>query len=265
MTDSPHPLASPRRPDPRSDGAGSDELLTDGLGRGEPDSLTAGGTEGNERLTVQAGAVLLALLAALGVTIIRIGQLTWLHLFLGLLLLGPLTVKLASTGYRFARYYTADPAYRSKGPPPLYLRLMAPLLVIDTLVVFASGVALLALGPGSREPLLLVHKASFFVWLALAGLHVLGHLPETGRGLLRARDVRGEVFAAAGDGGSQGASRRRSGSGVGMAGYALAARLPGSTGRGLAIGGGLLCGLILAVALVPDFAIWTHYHHHHDH
>ena len=68
------------------------------LRRGRP--FLGGGTDGNERLTAIVGALLLVLLAVLGVTIIRIGQLLWLHLFLGLLLIGPVALKLASTGYR---------------------------------------------------------------------------------------------------------------------------------------------------------------------
>ncbi|MGZ6624610.1 MAG: hypothetical protein ACXVE8_03320, partial [Solirubrobacteraceae bacterium] len=63
--------------------------------------LLGGGTEGNERLTVLTGALLIVLLAVLGITIVRIGQLLWLHLFLGLVLIGPVALKLASTGYRF--------------------------------------------------------------------------------------------------------------------------------------------------------------------
>jgi len=64
-----------------------------------------GGVDGNGWLTTATGIVLIVLLAVLGVTIVRIGQLIWLHLFLGLLLVGPVALKLASTGYRFARYY----------------------------------------------------------------------------------------------------------------------------------------------------------------
>ena len=78
-------------------------------------ALSTGGTGGNELLTVQIGAVLFVGLAVLGVTIVRIGQLTWLHLFLGLLLIGPVVLKMSSTGYRFARYYTGDAAYRAQG------------------------------------------------------------------------------------------------------------------------------------------------------
>src|ERR1700685_2891935 len=105
--------------------------------------LSAGGTAGNERLTAVTGAVLIVLLAVIGVTIISLSQLLWVHLFVGVLLIGPLMLKLASTGYRFVRYYTRDAAYRHVGPPALPLRLIAPIVVLSTVVVFASGVALL--------------------------------------------------------------------------------------------------------------------------
>lgn len=38
------------------------------------------------------GLLLIVMFAVLGVTIIHIGQLLWLHLFLGLLLLGPVAL-----------------------------------------------------------------------------------------------------------------------------------------------------------------------------
>ena len=136
---------------------------------------------------MQTGAVLIVLLAVLGVTILRIGQLTWLHLFLGLLLIGPVALKIASTGYRFVRYYTGDPAYLGKGPPPAFLRMLGPVVVLSTIGVFATGVVLLALGPASRSTWLLLHKVFFFAWLAATALHVLGHLPEIRRGLIAPR------------------------------------------------------------------------------
>src|SRR5436190_23186512 len=64
-------------------------------------ALIGGGTEGNGQLTTLTGLFMIALLAGLGLTIVRIGQLLWLHLFLGLVLIGPVALKLASTGYRF--------------------------------------------------------------------------------------------------------------------------------------------------------------------
>src|SRR5579859_3010772 len=94
-----------------------------------------GGSAGNERLTAAAGAILILLLAVIGVTILRIHGLLWVHLFVGMLLIGPLALKLASSGYRFARYYTGSASYREKGPPPLVLRLIAPMVVVSTVVV----------------------------------------------------------------------------------------------------------------------------------
>ena len=52
------------------------------------------------------------------------------------MLLGPLAVKMASTGYRFVRYYTHGPAYRSKGPPQPLMRAIAPMVVASMVVVF---------------------------------------------------------------------------------------------------------------------------------
>jgi hypothetical protein len=219
-----------------------------------PPPATADGTEGNERLTVQAGALLFVLLAVLGLTIVAIGPLLWVHLFLGVLLIGPLALKIASTGYRFASYYAHRPAYVRKGPPPLALRVLGPLVVIDTLVVFVSGVVLLLAGPSSRESLLPVHKVSFIVWLVLVSLHVLGHLPELATGLVERRETRSAVLAAAGASGDRpgrGAPRR-----PGIGGWVPAARLPGTRARALALGVSLLAGLILALALIPEFAPW---------
>src|SRR5205807_5844465 len=106
-------------------------------------ALTGGGTGGNEELTATTGLILIVLLAVLGVTIVSIGQLIWLHLFVGLILVGPVGLKVATAGYRFARYYARDPAYLDKGPPELLLRALAPLVVASTVIVFASGFVLL--------------------------------------------------------------------------------------------------------------------------
>src|ERR1700761_7276541 len=162
----------------RSDGAAR-------RGRG----FWGGGTEGNERLTVATGALLIVLLAAVGVTIVFIGRLLWWHLFLGLMLIGPVALKVASTSYRFMRYYTAEPRYRRKGPPPPALRVLGPVLVGLTAVVLATGVALLLIGPSSRGTLVLVHKVSFIVWVAVTAVHIAGHLPE----LVRFRRVPAEA------------------------------------------------------------------------
>ena len=135
------------------------------------------GVAGNARLTGAAAAALLVLLAAEGATIPFIGQLLGPHIFIGMLLIPPVLLKLGSTGYRFARYYTGNPRYVEKGPPPLVLRVLAPGVVLTTLALFGTGVALLIDGPPGNT-LIFAHKLSFIAWVALMTLHVLGHLLE---------------------------------------------------------------------------------------
>jgi hypothetical protein len=201
--------------------------------------LTGGGTSGNERLTATTGAILLVLLAVIGVTLLQLRQLLSVHMFVGMLLLGPVALKLASTGYRFARYYTASPAYRHEGPPPTPLRLMAPIIVLSTLVVFVSGVALLFAGPQSRNTLLPIHKVSFIVWVAFTGVHVLAYLPRIPAALR----------------GDYGHSRKLSGD------------VTGRSGRILSLAGAIVAGVVIAVLVLPEFGAWIHdsglFHHHH--
>jgi hypothetical protein len=139
------------------------------------------GVEANARLTGMTAALLLVLLAAEGVTVLRVGQLLSWHAFIGLLLVPPIALKVGSTGYRFVRYYSGAPGYRRKGPPLLVLRVLGPLVIFLTVCLFASGIALLFTGPSMRSGLLTVHRISFFLWFAVMVVHVLGHLVETGR------------------------------------------------------------------------------------
>ncbi|MGN6588532.1 MAG: hypothetical protein ACTHKT_13850 [Solirubrobacterales bacterium] len=134
------------------------------------------GVVGNGRLTAAFGALLLVLLAVEGATIPFIGQLREEHILIGMLLLGPVAAKLASTGYRFARYYLGNPAYVRKGPPQIALRLLAPGVVFTTVALFGTGVALLLVGRNNE--LSFLHKVSFIAWFALMTVHVLGHILE---------------------------------------------------------------------------------------
>lgn len=133
---------------------------------------------GNQRLTASAAVALLVLLAVEGVTILFLRQLLSVHLFVGALLIPPVALKMGSTAYRFARYYTGNREYRAKGPPPAILRLIAPVVVLTTVIVLGSGIALMLAGPSSKDTLLPIHKVSFIVWLVFTGVHVLGHLLE---------------------------------------------------------------------------------------
>ncbi len=55
--------------------------------------------------------------------------------------------------------------------------MLAPGVVLTTLALFGTGVALLIAGPPSNT-LIFAHKLSFIAWVALMTLHVLGHLLE---------------------------------------------------------------------------------------
>ncbi|HWD69624.1 MAG TPA: hypothetical protein VG293_05475 [Solirubrobacteraceae bacterium] len=190
-----------------------------------------GGTDGNEQLTAVAGVILLVLFAVLGVTIVFIGNNTmlWLHLFLGTLLVGPVALKLASTSYRFTRYYTSNLAYRRKGPPHPLMRVLGPFVILSTVGVFFTGLLLLLDGPGAGNLVRELHKLFFFAWLGVVAVHVLWHLRELPHGVLA---------VSRGEGG-----RRRN--------------LPGSRGRGLVLLAAVAGGTVLALIFLPDIHTWT--------
>ena len=129
----------------------------------------------NESISALSGALLLVMAAAIGVTILRIDDLLPEHYLIGFLMLGPLALKLGSTGYRFMRYYTGNPSYREAGPPPSVLRLTAPLLVLATVAVFATGIELWLFGARFGGWWFQAHVVSFLVWTFSLGVHLLGH------------------------------------------------------------------------------------------
>lgn len=136
------------------------------------------GVEGNGRLTAVNGMVLLLVLALEGVTILSIRQMITLHIFVGVLLVGPVLLKCASTMYRFARYYRGTEPYVRKGPPHVVLRVIGPIVIASSIALLGTGIGLIYTGPQHREPLLTLHQASFIVWVGVMVVHVLGHVLE---------------------------------------------------------------------------------------
>jgi hypothetical protein len=130
----------------------------------------------NERLTALAGFFLFLLLALEGVTLLFLRTLLSVHIVVGLLLVPPVLLKLAATGWRFLHYYLGEAEYVRRGPPRLLLRALAPLLVISTIAVLGTGVALVVVGPHHFGPLLLLHKVSFVLWAPAFGVHVLAYV-----------------------------------------------------------------------------------------
>jgi hypothetical protein len=193
------------------------------------------------------GAVLLILLAVEGYTILRIGRLLTLHVFLGLLLLGPVTLKAGSVIYRFARYYTGSEPYRRKGPPQPLLRVLGPVIVLLTACVFGSGIMLAVTGPSYTGPSewLMLHKLSFIAWLCAMTVHVLTYVWRLPR--LLAAEARGISLAAGETGGQAGAGRhaRRAMGVLGGRGTRLALLIAS-----------LLAGLVIALLTVHLAGQW---------
>jgi hypothetical protein len=188
-----------------------------------------GGVAGNERLTAMTGFVLLVLFAAEGFTILSIHRLLTVHFFVGMLLVGPVALKIAATGYRFVRYYAGAASYLRKGPPAPLMRMLGPLVLVTSLAVLGTGVALAVVGPGDRQWIFL-HKASFVLWFGVMTIHVLVYAPRLPRLLLG-----GHAAARAGRAG---------------------AVLGGRAARWLLLAASLACGLILAAATLHLTTRW---------
>src|SRR5256714_10655385 len=147
--------------------------------------LLIGGSSANEQLTALLATLLIPLLAIEGATLLRITSSLNVHAFVGMLLIPVVAAKLASTGWRMARYYRGAEEYVLRGPPHIALRVVvAPVLVASTIVLFGTGVALLALNQ-THGTLVGLHKASFVVWVGAFGLHLLTRLPALLRALRR--------------------------------------------------------------------------------
>lgn len=173
------------------------------------------GVEANARLTGYAGLALLVLLAVECLTVLDLRRYLLAHALLGFLLIPPLLVKLGGVGYRFARYYTGDARYRAAGPPALGMRLLAPFLVLLTIVLFVSGVQLWLFG--WSLPWLAIHHGSFVLWLVALAVHTVNYLRRAPE--LALADWRDH--------------------------------LAGALGRRSLVAGSLLAGAALAIAMLP--------------
>jgi hypothetical protein len=148
--------------------------------------MKSGGSAGNEQLTAVVAALLMLLLAVEGATLLQLGSLLTVHAFVGMLLIPIVGLKLGSAGWRMLRYYQGGEEYVRRGPPHALLRtIVGPIVIVSTLVLLGTGVALLVLGR-TGGTIVGLHKASFFVWLGATGIHVLAHVLKLPR-VLRAR------------------------------------------------------------------------------
>ena len=178
MTDR-SPAAPRRAPGPRSHL--DDHARTASDGTAPPSGSRLGGPDGNARVTGLTAALLLVLLAVEGATLLQVHAWITPHVVIGMVLVPFVLLKMGSTIWRMANYYRGPGPYRDRGAPPILLRLLGPVVVLLTLLVFASGIALLLVPHSLRDSVFFVHKASFVLWFGAMTIHVLGHVLETSR------------------------------------------------------------------------------------
>ena len=106
-------------------------------------------------------------------------------------------------------------------------------MVLSTLAVLGTGVGLIIEGRGDGT-LLTLHKASFVVWIAFTGVHVLAYVLRVPR--LASADWR----------------------------RAARYRLPGGPARQGVVLGSLLVGIVLGAVALSYAGSWTHGHHDDD-
>jgi hypothetical protein len=193
------------------------------------------------------GAALLIGLLIECYTILRIGHLLTLHVFLGMLLLGPVTLKAASVLYRFTRYYRGSAPYRRKGPPAPLLRVIGPVIMLLTACVFGSGIMLAVTGPGNG-PWLTVHRISFIAWAFFITIHVLAYAWRLPR--LLAAEARGVALADGEAGGPADAGQHA---------RRTVEVLAGRGTRLALLSASLLAGLVIALLTVQLAGNWEQY------
>jgi hypothetical protein len=193
--------------------------------------------DGNERLTAAVGVLLLIPIAVeLGTIVLGVHTFMSLHVFVGLALLPAVLLKLGTTGWRFARYYTRSRPYVAHGPPQLAMRLLAPLLVVATVVLFGSGVAMGILHGQALQIARRLHGPASVLWVVLIGVHVVVYLK---RAIVESSDDLGTA------GGTS---------------------VPGARWRAYTLAAVLVSGFLIGAATVPAQHHWVNLHRdHHDH
>jgi hypothetical protein len=182
---------------------------------------------GNERLTAMTGAVLLVLFVAECLTLLNIGNLLTLHVFLGMLLLGPVSLKIGSTLWRFTRYYTGSAAYVRRGPPAALQRVTGPFVILTTVAVLGTGIMLAVEGPGNGSWGRL-HHLSFFLWAFFMVIHLASYVPKLPRKLSGRADHARHPLAARATRWLLLCGSLAAGLGLAFAAYHLSAKFGGS-------------------------------------
>lgn len=187
---------------------------------------------GNERLTAAVGLLLLVpILVEVATILLGVHTFMSVHVFVGLALIPPVLLKLGSTTWRFARYYTRSRPYVALGPPQIAMRVLAPLFVAATIVLFGSGIAMGLVHGRALDLARRLHGPASVIWLVLLGLHVLVYFTRAVR-----RTAEDAVPA----------ERNRA---------------RGAVVRGLALVAAIVSGVVIAAAAVPAQHRWIDIRH----
>jgi hypothetical protein len=139
---------------------------------------------GNRALTSWAGLALLPGLAVVAVSGLAFGNFWQLHYIAGLSLVPLLVVKLGSTTYRAVSYYVRRAVYRAAGAPEWMGRLLAPALIVSTVIAMATGIWMWA-QHSEAQPWAKLHVLSVIAMGACVGLHLLLRAPLSLRAAAR--------------------------------------------------------------------------------
>ncbi len=131
---------------------------------------------GNRALTSWTGLLLLPGLTVVALSGLVFGNFWQLHYVAGLSLVPLLVVKLGSTTYRALSYYMRRAIYRAAGAPEWVGRLLAPALIVSTIVAMATGIWMWS-QQSEAQPWAKLHVLSVLAMGACVGLHLLLRTP----------------------------------------------------------------------------------------
>lgn len=145
-----------------------------------------------------SGVALLVLSALEALTALDLRVAIFWHIVIGLVLLPVLVLKLALATWRFVSFYRADGPTHVRTAPWFPLRVLAPLLVVVTVLLVLSGTELTFAGPSSFSDTFLApaHFLLAGIWLLLLFIHTAAYLKRSV--ISTAHDVRRAIAGGLG-------------------------------------------------------------------
>jgi hypothetical protein len=183
--------ASHRTPDATS---GAEPPAREAAPPRPPDKRNA---DGNTRLTgMSASFVLPLFLIEVATVVLGVKSVITLHVAVGLLLLGPVLLKLASVTYRMVSYHRGVNEYRQRGKPAVAPRLLGGALAVLVVLLLASGLVLI-LGPNAAHGAArAIHIVTAYLVVLLLIVHIASHFRTAAR--LASADIRRRAAPAPG-------------------------------------------------------------------